>query len=185
MDRRAVLKALAAWPAIQSTLARASAPPPGSASHLPTVPGDEVAQPRVGFFSETRFAALRGASGTIYPPFRGYPGALECGVPEFLDFLLSESPADRQSLYGDGLDALNSRGGKPFGELDAAGRDAVLAPLREPWTYQPPADRFAHFLRELKDDVQTAAENSRPWLDIDSRRSGHPEGIGSYWRQVS
>ena len=185
MDRRALLKALAAWPAVAGALARAAAPPPGSTSDVPTVPGDEIAQPRVGFFNETQFAALRHASGLLYPPFRGYPGAADCGVPEFLDFLLSESPGERQKLYRDGLDQLNTRGQKPFAALTAAEAAVILAPLREPWTYQPPADPFAHFLRELKDDVQTAAENSHPWLAMDSQRSGRPEGIGNYWREVN
>ncbi|HVT94106.1 MAG TPA: gluconate 2-dehydrogenase subunit 3 family protein [Bryobacteraceae bacterium] len=185
MNRRALLKALAAWPAVAGTLARAAAPPPGSIANVPTVTTDGVAQPRVGFFNASQFGALTHASNLIYPPFREYPGALECGVPAFLDFLLSESPADRQTLYRDGLDQLNSRGGKPFGELTAAEADAVLAPLHQPWTYEAPSDPFAHFLRELKDDVQTATENSQPWLAVESRLNGHPEGIGNYWREVN
>lgn len=173
MHRRALLKALAAWPAAHALVHAQQAT-------VPLTSEDAVAQGRAGFFNASQFAALRRLSGMIYPPFRSHPGALECSVPEFLDFLLSQSPADRQALYRDGLDHLNAQGA--FAELSEEKASALLAPLHEPWTYRAPSDSFAHFLREVKEDVQTATENSHPWLTAESRRTGHAEGMGTYWR---
>ena len=60
------------------------------------------------------------------------PGAVDVGVPAFVDLLLAEwYPDDEKRDLLAGLDALDARarssGGKPFADLDAAGRAAVLA----------------------------------------------------------
>ena len=90
----------------------------------------------------------------------GAPGALEAEAPEFLDFLLSQSAADRQQLYRNGLDGLNSQAKKRFSKLfadvDAGQADTLLAPLRDPWTYDAPSDPVAAMLRAAKDDVRRA-----------------------------
>ncbi len=137
------------------------------------------------FFTPQQFAALRKLSDILMPAANGAPGALDAKAPEFLDFLIGHSPADRQNTYRAGLDALNAQANqrfkKPFAELDAADADAVLAPLREPWTYDPPADALARFLREAKQDVRTAAMNSREYsahAPAAGRRFG---GNGLYW----
>ena len=39
----------------------------------------------------------------------------------------------------------------------------LLAPLRDPWTYDAPADPVAAMLRAAKDDVRRATLNSREW----------------------
>jgi hypothetical protein len=87
------------------------------------------------YFSPEQFAALRLLSELIAPAMNGAPGALEVETPEFLDFLLGESPADRQALYRTGLDELKSRAqqrfGASFARLTATQANGVLAPLRE------------------------------------------------------
>ena len=86
------------------------------------------------------------------PPLRGNPGALDAAAPEFLDFLIGVSPADRQALYRNGLDALNARAkkqfNKNFADLDAAQCDAIVRPLLVPvpWTHEPPKDPLQHFM---------------------------------------
>lgn len=60
------------------------------------------------------------------------PGAVDVQVPAFVDLLLAEwYPEDEKRDLLAGLDALDARarssGGKPFAELDAAGRATVLA----------------------------------------------------------
>src|SRR5437762_5913871 len=120
---------------------------PKLAAHAP----DAVASPAPRFFDADGFAALR-RLGEILVPSRGHaPGAVEAEAAEFLDFLIGQSPADRQSLYRDGAARLNQEAqakyGKPFADVSAGDADAILAPLREPWTYQEPADPFARFLR--------------------------------------
>jgi hypothetical protein len=124
------------------------------------------------FFTPQQFAALRKLSDVLMP------GALDAKSPEFLDFLIGHSPADRQQTYRAGLDALNEKG---FVELGPSETDTVLSPLREPWTYDPPTDPLARFLREAKQDVRTATVNSREYsahAPAAGRRFG---GSGLYW----
>ncbi len=58
----------------------------------PLVP-DAVAQTNAYFFSDRQIATLRRLSEILLPPIKGYPGALDAGTPEFLDFLIGVSPA--------------------------------------------------------------------------------------------
>jgi Gluconate 2-dehydrogenase subunit 3 len=129
----------------------------------------------------------------LMPPMRGMPGALECGAPEFLDFLIGASPTDRQTLYRNGLDTLNTRAkkqfGKSFAELDATQADAVIRPLLAPvpWAYDLPKDPALHFMAEAHRDIRTATQNSREWANAGAssgRRSGFGGGVGSYLNPI-
>jgi hypothetical protein len=58
----------------------------------------------------------------------------------------------------------------------------LLAPLREPWTFDPPADPLTRFLRAAKQDVRAATMNSREYAAAagsSGRRSA--AGLGLYW----
>lgn len=209
MIRRRFVKALAGVPAGSALLAQqpaGQAPAPGvPANPAPGVPlnptqpvqppavepkleaaiPDAASEPMPHFFTPPQFAALRKLSDILMPASNTGPGALDAKAPEFLDFLIGRSPADRQQIYRAGLDALNSQANarfkKPFAELDAADAHAILSPLREPWTYDPPAGPLARFLREAKQDVRTATVNSREYsarAPASARRSG---GAGLYW----
>jgi len=58
----------------------------------------------------------------------------------------------------------------------------LLAPLRAAWTYDPPADPFARFLREAKQDIRTATMNSREWVTAAASAGGRRGGgVGLYW----
>src|SRR5579864_4717760 len=165
MKRRRFIQALAAAPAAPALLApallaqqgaqQATQPPAqqpvpatgdGAAQPAPldfSVP-EEGADPVPGFFSVRQFATLRRVCDIFMPALQGAPGALEARVPEFMDFLIGDSPLDRQQLWLSGLDALEhesqTRFRKTFADTDAAQADTLFAPLRQPWTYQPPAD---------------------------------------------
>jgi hypothetical protein len=140
------------------------------------------------FFTPQQFAALRKLSDLLNPPMNGAPGALEAKAPEFLDFLLSQSAADRQQLYRIGLDGLNAqsrkRFTKPFADVDAGQAELLLAPLRDPWTYNAPADPVAAMLRAAKDDIRRATTNSREWnlASVAGRTRGG--GGGLYWLPI-
>jgi hypothetical protein len=170
MKRRRFFQTLAATPALSTLLAQqqnrgdqASAEPP----KLDTASPDAAAELYPHFFDSHQFGALRKLSEIIQPPVNGTPGAIDAKAPEFLDFLVGESPADRQQLYRAGLDALNAASQKgfrkPFAELNASQAAEVLAPLRAPWTYEAPADPLARFLRSAKQDIRTATVNSREY----------------------
>src|SRR3984893_3597634 len=128
---------------------------------------DAVAEATPRFFDPEGFRALRHLGEILVPPRQNLPGAVEAEAAEFLDFLISQSPADRQTLYRDGVAQLNaqarSRYGKPFADVPAADADSILAPLHEPWTYQGPTDPYARFLQAAKDDFLKATVNSRQW----------------------
>ena len=65
---------------------------------------ETLGEPVIHFFTPPQFAALRKLSDILLPPKSGFPGALDCGTPEFLDFLIGASPADRQAIYHNGLE---------------------------------------------------------------------------------
>jgi hypothetical protein len=138
------------------------------------------------FFNAAQMSTLRRLSEVLMPSIKGAPSAIDAKAPEFLDFLLSESPQDRQLLYRTGLDRINAeakkRFNKSFAETDNAQATIIMAPLKEPWTFDPPADSLAAFLRAAKQDVRTATLNSREFAaaagNSGSRRGA---GLGLYW----
>lgn len=195
MRRRRFIQTLAATPAValpvtaelhaqQGSPAR-PAPTTEDAPKLEIASLDAVAEGVPRYFSALQFAALRKLSDILMPPLNGMPGALEAEAPEFLDFLISKSPADRQQIYKAGLDALNAQAQrqfrKAFAEVDEAQAATLLAPLRQPWTYEPPADPLARFLREAKADVRTATQNSRVYATAGSAGGRRGGGMGQYW----
>lgn len=148
---------------------------------------DAAAETVLHFFTAQQFATLRKLADILMPA-SGAPGALEAKAPEFLDFFLSQSSADRQQLYRNGLDGLNAqskrRFTKPFADVDAGQADMLLAPLREPWTYDAPADPVAAMLRAAKDDVRRATTNSREWNLAATAGRTRGGGGGLYWLPI-
>ncbi len=112
---------------------------------------------------------LESLARTLVPAANGRPGAIEAEVPRFLDFLLSQSPSDRQSLYRQGLGSLAAQS---FAQMTAADAAKVLTPLHQAWTYDAPADPVARFLRAAKDDILLATTNSREWAASNKSRTG-------------
>jgi len=152
-----------------------------------TVP-DAAAEPVLHFFTAQQFAALRKLSDILNPPMNGVPGALEAKAPEFLDFLLSQSAADRQLLYRVGLDGLNAQSrkrlNKSFADVDASQAEVLLAPLRDPWTYDAPSDPMAAMLRAAKDDIRRATTNSREWNLASAAGRTRGGAGGLYWLPI-
>jgi hypothetical protein len=110
---------------------------------------------------------------------------------EFLDFLISSSPADQQQIYKNGLDALNASAkrqfGRPFADLETAQADTILKPLLVPvaWAYDPPKDPVKHFIYQAHQDIRTATRNS-----LDASRAQANLGrrnfatTGLYWNPI-
>jgi hypothetical protein len=155
--------------------------PPAGTPNLETALMDASADPLPRFFNAQQFAALRKLSDILQPSVNGTPGALDAKAPEFLDFLISEAPADRKLLYRDGLDALVNAG---FTEADSTKTASILAPLRAPWTYDAPAEPLARFLRTAKQDVRAATLNSREYNTAGASSGGGSRRFGAqglYW----
>ncbi len=138
------------------------------------------------FFTAVEMATLTRLSDVLQPALNGRPGAIEADVPVFLDFLIGQSPAERQAIYRKGLAGLEqqaqSQFKKAFAALETPQVDTLLAPLRQPWTFIPPTDPIARVLREAKADVRSATQNSREWnaggaAAGGGRRAG---GMGQY-----
>jgi hypothetical protein len=204
MKRRRFVKGLLALPAAPALAAQQQPTPPGNQATLPanaapqapaessaleTTISDRAAEMMPRFFTASQFSALRQLSGILMPSINGAPGALEAHAPEFLDFLIGQSPPERQQLYQAGLDALNAQAkkqfSKAFAEVDAAEAAVLLAPLREPWTPEPPADPLARFLLAAKQDVRTATINAPELSAAGSGRDARrPGGFNQYWLPI-
>jgi Gluconate 2-dehydrogenase subunit 3 len=203
MKRRRFFGAAIAAPAASALLGQQITPPnpttqPPPGPNTPRQPGGEVPKVETAvadvagdmsprFFSAPQYAALRKLSDILMPPINGAPGALDAHAPEFLDFLIGQSPADRQQVYRAGLDALNAqarrRFNKAFADIENAQAAELLAPLREPWTYDPPADPLPRFLRAAKQDVRMATMNSQEYVTVAGASGGRRGfgGQGLYW----
>jgi hypothetical protein len=183
MKRRLFMTALATAPAASVVLAQApiAAPAADPESTLKFAVSDDAADTVLKFFDQRQFATLRRLSDALVPRIGTNPSATETRAPEFLDFLLSESPVPRQQLWLAGLDTLEYQSEttlrKAFAQTTKAEVDILLAPLREPWTYTAPST-LAEFLRAAKRDIRTATTNSREY----ALARGGPGG--QYWKAV-
>jgi Gluconate 2-dehydrogenase subunit 3 len=191
MKRRRFIQALAAAPAAPALLAQQAAPAPAvvpEPAPLDFAGPDEGADPVLRYFSPRQFATLRRVCDLLVPSAPGSAGALDAHVPEFMDFLIGDSPRDRQQLWLSGLDALEyesqSRFGKAFADTDASQADTLFAPLRQPWTDESPTDPVARLLVAAKQDIRTATANS---FERTAGPPGTPRrrgGGGLYWLPV-
>lgn len=158
---------------------------------LPMTPlaPDAVAQTNAHFFTETQTATLRHLCEVLQPPYKSYPGAIEAGAPEFLDFLIGASPTDRQQMYQSGLDKLESEAHKqfqkPFAALDASESDRIIRPQLRAWVGDhPPSEPFPRFINIAHEDIRTATENSAAWSDAAQAAGQRPPNIDLYWYPV-
>ncbi len=190
MKRRHLLQFLAAAPVGNVLVAQQPPVPPNpTPAALDVIPVIEATIPdsagstTVSFFSEVQFQTLRRLSDLILPTMDDVPGALATQAPEFLDFLVGASIEERKQLYREGLNELNGRAEKdfhlPFAKLSQTQADAILAPLRAPWTAAP--GKFASFLDTAKADILQAAQSSEQWIRIMSKRVRSAGGLGTYW----
>ena len=100
MRRRTWIKAALAVPATATLPAVAQQPLTAARSEfgkIDTVGSAGVAaEPVHKFFSAVEYAAVERLADAIMPSLNGKPGALAAGVPAFVVFLISQSPAGRQ-----------------------------------------------------------------------------------------
>jgi Gluconate 2-dehydrogenase subunit 3 len=187
MRRRAVIQALVSAPVIAAIPLPAQSPSQ-DIPKLATSNAEAVGDAITHFFSAPELAALRRLGDLVIPAASNRPGARDAKAAEFLDFLLAQSPAPRQELYRSGLDRLQSEARRrfktTFEELTAEQVDTIVAPLHSAWTYSAPADPFARFLREAKEDLITATMNSREFIEAQTAAGRRGAGIGTYWYPV-
>jgi hypothetical protein len=155
---------------------------------LPILPlvADAVGRSDARFFSEPQFAALRRLCELFEPAAAGYPGAIEAGTPEFLDFLIGASPRDRQQMYQSGLDRLEAEARQRFGEAFAQVTEAQADQLIRPWlrtwmSDHPPTEPYERFINLAHADIWQATVNSQAWSEAAQRAGKSTPGIDLYW----
>jgi gluconate 2-dehydrogenase subunit 3-like protein len=150
---------------------------------------DMVAATNANFFTSQQQATLRKLSKIFLPPLKGYPGAIEAGAPEFLDFLIGVSPEDRQQMYQSGLDRLDREAKQRFNVAFASVNKTQANQLLQPWlktwsTDHPPTEPYAHFINVAHSDIRTATLNSEAWNKAARAAGEKNEGVGLYWYPV-
>ncbi|RRA48473.1 gluconate 2-dehydrogenase subunit 3 family protein [Acidipila sp. EB88] len=153
---------------------------------LGEITADMVAVTETRFFTGLQMATLRHLCDLLVPPWGKYPGALEAGAPEFLDFLIGASPLDRQQLFQGGLDRLdresNEHFHKAFAALAPAEADTLIRPWLRTWmTDHPPTEPYARFINLAHADIRTATINSQAWAQAADAQS---RGEALYWFPV-
>ena len=200
----------AAAPAAQATPPAASSTPPPMPPQGPVAPGpmpwnrglleapelnlstvipDAVAETNAHFFNETQTATLRRLCVLLMPPLNGFPGALETGTPEFLDFLIGASPRRQQQMYKGGLDWLDAEAkaklGSPFEKTTDTQADALIKPWLRTWmTDHAPTELHAGFINQVHSDIRTSTMNSQAWSDAHEAARRWRDGYDLYWYPV-
>ena len=114
-----------------------------------------------------------------------YPGAVQAGTPEFIDFLIGASPADRQAMWNSGLDRLNADAMKEchtsFAKTDAKGADMVIRPYLKAWINDhPPTEPHEKFIAVSHREIRTATMNSPLWAEVAQASGERTPGVGLY-----
>jgi hypothetical protein len=153
-----------------------------------TVP-DIYAVTQVHFFTAEQMATLRKLGNVFMPALDGYPGAVEAKVPEFLDFMIGSSAADRKHMYTWGLDRLNAECGKQFGvpfkDADAEQADKLLRPwLRASMDGHLPHEPYVLFINRTHKEIRYATMNSMEWSKAATANGEREPGVGQYWSPI-
>jgi hypothetical protein len=156
---------------------------------LSTLVADAVAETEVHFFNPSQTSALGRLCALLMPPLNGYPGALDTGTPEFLDFLISVSPQDQKQMYLEGLDWLDSEARRmffmDFAKTSDLQADALIRPWLRAWmSDHPPAEPHARFVNLAHHDIRTATVNSQAWSDRAQAEGEVAAGVDLYWYPV-
>jgi hypothetical protein len=156
---------------------------------LNTLVPDAVAQIDAHFYNEEQTATLRRLCEVLMPPLKGYPGALDAGAPEFLDFLIGVSPLDRKQMYKGGLDWLDAESRRKFlvafAKTTNAQADALIRPWLRAWmTDHPPTERHERFINLAHSDIRTATVNSQAWSEAARAAGRATAGVDLYWYPV-
>jgi hypothetical protein len=160
--------------------------------HTPNIPvtvPDAVATTEVRYFTPARYATLTHLCEILMPTSGDYPSALQAGTPEFLDFHVGASPADRQAMYNNGLDRLNAdsmaKFKVAFAKADAKQVDAVIRPFLKPWINDhPPLATHERFVALSHREIRTATMNSIAWASAAEAAGERTPGVGLYFAPI-
>ena len=160
--------------------------------HTPNIPSsvpDVAALTDAHFFSPVQYATLEHLCDIFMPAMNGYPSANAAGAPQFLDFLIGESPADRKKLYTTGLDRLQADAMKQyhvgFDKVTAEQADALIRPHLVAWmSDHPPREPHKLFIATIHRDIRTATINSQTYSAAAVASGERAPGVGLYVHPV-
>lgn len=171
IGRRGLLKAIGSMPLAGFVRSEAGAAPATAVAEAA-----KAAKPRgkgvvPQFFTEREYATVRELAEAVIPKDERSGGAVEAGVPEFLDFMMVdplESPRirqDRQTAMRGGLSWLDlecsDRYGKTFVECTGEERKAVLDDIAWPEKARPEHEQGAAFFSAFRDLTASGFWSSR------------------------
>ena len=157
--------------------------------NIPVTLPDVVASTDTHYFTAVRYATLVHLCEILMPGGEGYPTALQADTPQFLDFHVGGSPADRQAMYNDGLDRLNADSMKKFNvafaKTDAKQADAIIRPFLKAWINDhPPREKHERFIALAHRDIRTVTMNSPAWATAAEASGERTPGVGLYWAPI-
>jgi Gluconate 2-dehydrogenase subunit 3 len=181
----------------QPTLAAAPAPAPVpwtmgitqlNSLHLPPTGPEAIAQPSGRFFTTNQMATLRRLCDILLPRSESFPGAIDAGSAEFLDFYIGESNAEIKQMYQNGLDWLDAQSERQFSTafagVNSAQADQLLRPWLRAWmTDHLPTEPRAHFVNAIHADIRLATMNSPAW-NAALQQKGKAPATGLYWLPI-
>jgi hypothetical protein len=146
LSRRTVLKVIAVG-AGATGASKVLGQNPHPHTGVEMVPVDRPATQAFRFFNQTEMTAIGLISELIIPHDEYSKGALEAGVPAFIDLMVSESSVETKNLWRNGLAAIEQLSQKEFrSSFNIATPDQRLSLLKQIARneYQPKnlADRF-------------------------------------------
>jgi Gluconate 2-dehydrogenase subunit 3 len=161
LTRRDAVQLLAGLPLLAAglspgTVARATA----AARAAQTAPQAFVP----AFFTEHEYATVRTLAELVIPRDGRSGGALDAGVPEFMDFILNENPGMRTGIRG-GLAWLDQecrrRFGREFVDVADSDRRTILDDIAWPRRARPEVSQGVAFFNRFRDLTASGFFSSR------------------------
>lgn len=141
------------------------------------------------YFTPARYAALVHLCEIFMPATDENPSAIKAGTPEFLDFYIGASPADKQALYNTGLDKLNADSLRQFkvtfDKTDEKQADALIKPYLKGWMNDhPPKAGHERFVTLALHDIRQVTIASPAWAAAAEASGERAGGVGLYWNPI-
>jgi gluconate 2-dehydrogenase subunit 3-like protein len=167
----------------------------GAATVIPLIPAEvaEAAQKAIAkrkaagaapkFFTPTQHHTVDILSELIIPSDDRSPGAKAAQVADYIDFALSEAPAEAKAVWTEGLAALDaasaSQNGKPFADATPDQQTAILTDASK--NEFNPTTTLEKFFREAKGRTIFAYYTSKIGIHEELKYKGNqflPEFVG-------
>jgi hypothetical protein len=153
VSRREALKGLAIGASLPILGQRVLADDPVHDHSKHGAPGTQTAAPAAPkFFNADQMALIATISEHIIPTDEHSKGAIAAEVPQFIDLMISESPADNKKLWTDGLAAMDqmsqTKNGAAYNKATKVQQIAILTEISK--NEMKPVTLEERFFRAIK-----------------------------------